>query len=111
MTPGVVYAAFSGAVGRSTDGGATWAMHGAGLPEHLLFPALAVDPVDPSTICAASLVDGVFKSEDASSTWSQAAPRIEGAIVRDVVVDPADPTILYLATENASVVMVEQSPE
>ncbi len=105
LEAGVVYGGFANAVGRSADGGATWELHGEGLPARGFLTALAVDPADPSTVYAAFFHEGLFESTDAGVTWSELVdPEVS---VLGIVLDLADPSTLYLATDGASVLMVE----
>jgi len=43
-----------------------WTSHG---PDGSVFGALVIDPVTPSTLCAGTFANGVFKSTDAGATW------------------------------------------
>lgn len=64
-TPSTLYAGIPGAgVFVSTDGGATWALLGSGLPAELFTGALALDlhdPASPATLYAATAGEGVFR--------------------------------------------------
>lgn len=74
-TPTTLYAATSGGVFKSLDGGTRWTAANRGLGFRPVV-ALAVDPVTPATLYAATeefFGGGVFKSADGGATW-RAAP-------------------------------------
>lgn len=84
----VVYAAF--------DGGNRW-NPASGLPNSSV-NALAIDPVDPSTIYAglgscSQKATGVYKSTDGGGTWRSAG--LESYIIQAIAVDPARPSTVY----------------
>jgi len=98
------YVTYGQPVEKSVDGGATWKHADAGLPvsEGLSEPwvsVIAMDPVDPRTLYAGTLDRGVHKTTDGASSWNPANNGIENASVHALVVDPADPSILYVATD------------
>lgn len=104
--PGLVYGGFAGAVGHSLDGGATWRL--ADLPVSGTVHSLALDPRDSSTLYAATLTDGVFKSTDSGRTWKPTAKLPAGTMIEEILVDPADPDLVYAATYFTSVLMLRQ---
>ncbi len=67
---GEVYAALTGQVARSLDGGDTWELHGAGLVAADAVLDLAVSPVDPALVFAAAW-DGLYCSRDAGRNWNR----------------------------------------
>lgn len=108
LVPGTLWAGSTGKVGRSRDGGRTWTFFSAGLPAGEWL-ALTADPADPDVVYAASLLRGVFKSTDAGETWSPVGTWPDWAQLRgSVAVDPADPSILYVGTDNSSVLAFDQ---
>lgn len=105
---GTLWAGRTGEVGRSRDGGRTWTFSSAGLPEGAAVTELAPDPADAETLYAATVEQGVFRSDDSGETWSPvgawpAGVRLQGGLV----VDPADPSILFAGT-NAGVLKLDQ---
>ncbi|HEY2740499.1 MAG TPA: hypothetical protein VGK45_18950, partial [Thermoanaerobaculia bacterium] len=95
---GTLYAgAHSHGVGRSTDNGATWTISNAGIPSFLLVTSLAIDPIHPSTLYAATS-NAVFRSTDSGATWAKLGTGLEDVIVYEIKLDPIDPRILYAAT-------------
>jgi photosystem II stability/assembly factor-like uncharacterized protein len=64
----VVYA-LSSPMSKSTDGGSTWTVVGSGLPSGAAAAAV-MDPANPSTLYAVTLISGVYKSTDGALTWS-----------------------------------------
>jgi len=80
-----------GAICRSSDGGTSWTRLGKGVFTNPVV-ALALDPLTPSRLYAAS-DDGVFRSEDSGASWT----RVLESAMTAVAVDPAVPGRLYAA--------------
>ena len=103
--PATVYSGSNfGGVMQSTDGGRTWRQRKDGFDYYgSAIRGLAIDPVNPSTLYAATL-RGVFRSDDGGCEWIETNAGLP--IVNDtffytngVVVDPTDPSILYLGSD------------
>jgi len=97
---GILYAATSGGVFRSSDAGAHWTPIHAGLPQ-LNVASLAVDPSDSRTVYAGLYVTGqnmagVYKTTNGGSRWEAAG--LEGLPVYDLAVDPNDSSTVFAAT-------------
>lgn len=97
-----------GQVWKSTDAGRTWTRTGPGLPSSDRVAALAVDPRVPRILYAglAGTRRTLFKSTDGGATWrpSQRGLAVDGKpvqAVRDIVLDAADPSIVYAVVGNA----------
>lgn len=98
-------AGWGNGVYRSTDGGSTW--QNVGLKESRAIGRIAVHPKDPNVAYVAASghlwVDGgergLFKTTDAGKTWKPVLQAIGPNAARtgcpDVVMDPANPEILY----------------
>ena len=67
---GSAYAAMVGQVARSSDGGRTWELHGAGLRPDDRVLDLAVSPADPARLYAAAW-DGLYVSSDNGQSWER----------------------------------------
>ena len=114
--PSTVYAGTSayapstnGGVFKSTDGGATWRAAGSGLPVLQRadgstasgIASLAIDPNNPGTLYAASILNlsvggGVFKSTDGAATWSAVNVGLaDTTSIVSLTIDPRNPNILY----------------
>jgi photosystem II stability/assembly factor-like uncharacterized protein len=86
---------------RSGDAGKTWSH--LGLRESQQIPALAVDPHDPNRIFAAVLGHpygpnqerGIYRSTDGGQTWKQVLFKDATTGGSDVVIDPANPNVVY----------------
>ena len=86
---------------QSSDGGKTW-QH-LGLRDGQQIPALAVDPRDPKRLFAAVLGHpygpneerGIFRSLDGGATWKKVLYQDANTGGSDVVIDPADPNVVY----------------
>jgi photosystem II stability/assembly factor-like uncharacterized protein len=102
--PDRVYAGTWDGVFKSTDGGASWRAT-TGLPvegeEGTEVMALAINPQFPQILYAGTYGQGIYKSTDSGETWfpinSGLPPE---AFVFDVLVDPQQPDIVYVATSN-----------
>jgi len=85
---------------KSTDGGITWKAINAGLSDTTV-KALAIDPLNPSTLYAGTsrLTFGgsVFKSTNGGADWS-ASVGLPDSIVNVIAVDPKNPSIVYAGT-------------
>jgi photosystem II stability/assembly factor-like uncharacterized protein len=108
----VDYADFSVAYGGATesgvfktsDGGATWAAVGGGLPylgdtglaSPLDTAALALDPLDPETLYAYGDHAGLFKSTNGGATWRRAG--LPNTLVDALALDPEESATLYAGT-------------
>jgi hypothetical protein len=107
VTPTTLYAGIGGGfpavegqgVFKSIDAGVTWFAANAGFPPSTCVSAVAVDPLVPSTLYAASggifcgAGRGVFKSTDAGATWN--ATGLTNASVSALAIDPTVPSTLY----------------
>ncbi|MDF1596920.1 MAG: hypothetical protein P1T08_12650 [Acidimicrobiia bacterium] len=96
--PDIAYAASSGSVYRSEDGGRTWAaMTPPGSawgdpPVRGGFPIdIQVDPRDPDRLFINAYGGGNFLSRDGGRSWTVASTGYTGAQIRGVVVDPDNP--------------------
>jgi len=103
---GLLVAALSRSVGRSSDGGATWEAHDSGLGGQFVLK-VAADPETPSTVYAAS-GHRVFRSLDGGLTWTTVGNPFNEVTLTDLAVDPTDPAILYVATEGGGAMMIQQ---
>jgi photosystem II stability/assembly factor-like uncharacterized protein len=92
--PTIVLAAAEGlgqGVGRSLDGGATWAFEQMGP-----VLSLAADPASPLVVYAGTAGDLVRKTTDGGATWGGAFS--PASYFADLVFDSATPASLYAAT-------------
>src|SRR5271169_146012 len=87
-----------GGVFRTTNGGASWAGAGNGLPGDAVL-SLAIDPVTSTTVYAGTRNHGVFKSTDGGTTWTATGSTTNRVFA--LVVDPGTPSTLYAATASS----------
>src|SRR5215813_6410766 len=66
---GLIYAATSNGIFKSTDGGTSWASANTGLSGINAF-SLAIDPSNPATLYAGTLGNRVYKSADGGQNWT-----------------------------------------
>ena len=89
---------------RSNDGGASWQDMGLKESEHI--SKIIVHPNDPNTIWVAVQGPlwssggerGLYKSSDGGQTWENKLYINEWTGVTDLVIDPTNPDVLYLAS-------------
>ncbi len=107
--PDTVFAGTArGGIFRSTDAGSSWqrVAIAPGVPaakSHLDFPytvvAIAIDPLNPATIYAASRTGGIIKTSDGGQTWAKANAGLTNRDMYALAVDPRNPQILFASTE------------
>ena len=73
----------------------TWTSIG---PEGAIVEAVVIDPTTPTTLYAATLDGGVFKSTNAGGGWTPANTGLTVPGVRTLAIDPTTPSILYAGT-------------
>jgi photosystem II stability/assembly factor-like uncharacterized protein len=86
---------------KSTDGGKTFAS--VGLTATRAIGRIRVHPSNPDVVWVAALGEpyartpdrGVYKSTDGGKTWNKVLFRDEGTGAVDLVIDPANPEVLY----------------
>ena len=94
-----------GNVWRSTDRGSNWTAITTGLPRQYV-TRLTADPVDANVVyCTLSgyTQDNqsalVFRSADKGTTWTNLSANLPNVPANDILVDPANTQVLYLATD------------
>ncbi len=86
---------------KSINGGETW--ESSGLEETGAITEIIIDPTDNTRIFASTLGNphvktterGIYRSEDAGSTWENILFLADSAGIADLIMDPSDPDILY----------------
>jgi photosystem II stability/assembly factor-like uncharacterized protein len=94
-----------GRVWRTANRGGSWTDISAGLPVRWVTRVTA-DPADPTTVYVTLSGFGsderlahVYRSTDAGDSWTSIASNLPDAPANDIVVDPLDPSTLYLGTD------------
>ena len=90
--PQTIFAATSGGVFKSVDGGGSWSAANTGLPETNV-TTLAIDQAAPQTVYVGTDTSGVFKSMDGGSSWSPANAGLPGFPISVLVIDPMSKTL------------------
>ena len=110
-TPSTLYASgHGGGLFKSTDGGTNWRAIGTGL-KIWFYLTFALDPQTPTTLYASGLSSedncggGVplFKSTDGGENWRALHVGKTGCEPRSLVIDPKNPTTLYLVISGAGI--------
>jgi photosystem II stability/assembly factor-like uncharacterized protein len=89
---------------KSMDGGKSWQYMGLGESHHI--GRIVLHPTDPNTLWVSVLGHlyspnaerGVYKTSDGGKTWKKVLYVNENTGVVDMVIDPANPKILYAAS-------------
>ena len=98
--PRTMYAALQvGYMLKSTDGGDSWQLLGNGLGPDV--HTIVIDPTDGRRVYAAT--GGYqYRSADGGASWTQMALGFEQKYAVPMVMDPADPSVLYSALANGN---------
>jgi len=104
----VIYAGTGGCVFKSTDGGLNWTQ--SRLADGYVY-SLAIDPQNTQIIYAGvwdngaiwdnDIFDGVFKSTDGGTNWTQTG--LKDKAIRSLVIDPKNTQIVYAGTDDDGV--------
>lgn len=99
IAPEAVYVASRDGIFHSEDGGESWQLLSTALLDEVA--SLIVDPRDPSTLYAGSIVRhrGVWRSLDGGLRWHRLGGGLEAHRVFSLAIDPAGPETLYAATD------------
>ncbi len=112
--PATIYVGTSNGLLKTTDGGSIW----SDTPLHSVVNVLAIDPLHPNVVYAATTSDdfyplpagspGLFKSTDAGASWSAINSGLEtlintGAPVTALALDPVHPDVVYAGTSGNGV--------
>jgi len=89
---------------KSTDGGKTWSK--MGLEDTRSIGRIVIDPADENVVYVAAqghlwgpnAERGVFRTADGGRTWTKVLFVDENTGANDIVIDPANPRVLYAAT-------------
>jgi photosystem II stability/assembly factor-like uncharacterized protein len=97
VNPSTLYAGnfgFFGVIYKTTDGGATWNQISTGFPAAGI-NALAIDPVTPASIYAATSALGILKSADGGVSWVQSNEGLTNRTLNAVAIDGSNPAVVY----------------
>jgi len=67
-----------------------------------LVTAIAVDPIDSSTVYAGTVGGGVWKSTNAGTTWKPISDQAPSLAIGSVAIDPSNHLIVYAGTGAAN---------
>ncbi len=93
-------------VALSTDGGSTWQSAMGNLPTGKPLNAIKISSGD-TYICGGQLfggnVMGVYKSGNFGTTWSNISSSFPNKVANDILINPDNPDVMYVATEGDGV--------
>jgi photosystem II stability/assembly factor-like uncharacterized protein len=104
---GALVATLDGKVVRSTDSGQTWTglytgsrylRTAASGPSGALWAGASAQCASGYSLACPETGGGVLSSNDTGITWSEPHPTIQGLTVRELLVDPRDPDVVYLGS-------------
>jgi photosystem II stability/assembly factor-like uncharacterized protein len=101
--PAVLYAAAGQNVFASADGGASWSQQAKGAGNYRGFGQIGVAPSDGKILYGLAVIEGAFRSDDEGRNWTainRGLPKDNNGSynVQSVVMDPADPNVVYVGT-------------
>ncbi|MCG8460112.1 MAG: hypothetical protein MI919_27835 [Holophagales bacterium] len=94
VSPSTVYSVTHSSVFKSVDAGLSWQRTSFASPSGLT--AFTIDPVNPQTLYAGTFADRLYKSADGGATWVPSGEGLPKSLLGDVLVDPADPAVVYV---------------
>lgn len=98
-----VFAALENGVAmNATAGSGPWKLLNRGLPS-VPIRSIAIHPLSPNTMLAGTESQGIYATNTTGETWVRFRPENGPRYVSRVVIDPLDPTRIYVATEGESV--------
>ncbi|UCF35691.1 MAG: hypothetical protein JSU96_12725 [Acidobacteriota bacterium] len=95
LTRSILYAGTGTAKGvfRSTDEGRSWQPVNGGLTHAAA--KLVIDPLNPSTLYAATWGGGIFRTADSGTTWVPVNNGLTAERFLELAINPVNPSILY----------------
>jgi uncharacterized repeat protein (TIGR03803 family) len=103
--PQVVYAATSGGIYKTINGGASWTVQNAGLTAFDI-AGLAIDPSNPLVLYAATSTGAggaIHRSIDAAASWTPVTTLPGKVDFRSLLVHPRSSSVIYAGTDGAGV--------
>ena len=93
----------NGVAVNQTAGSGKWTLLNRGLPRREPIRSIAIHPVSPNTMLAGTESQGLYATNTTGREWVRFHPENGPQYVSRVVIDPLDPTRIYVATEGESV--------
>ena len=98
--PAHVYAGTNFGIKSSADGGGSWTTGG---PANQFIFALAADPSTAGRIYAGTFGGGVFRTDDAGSTWAFRSAGMNRCFVNALAIHPTQPGIVFAGIDGGGV--------
>ena len=106
-SPSTLYAGGRGGIQKSTNAAASWMTLDIDIPQFATVLSVAIDPFNSSVVYAATNTNGVLKSVDGGTTWTEFNAGLPHLTIQTVAINPADPKDVYVAPDYYSVFRYE----
>jgi photosystem II stability/assembly factor-like uncharacterized protein len=106
LNPYILYAEYqSGAIFKSTNGGASWSPANTGFPSGPWVTPIVLDPTspaEPNRVLFAGGSNQVYRTTNSAASWSPSSPNVGGEVIA-IAIAPISSAIVYAGTSGGRV--------